>query len=129
MNNLDRNDANLQWEDVEVINNYLANLFVVRGKLDTFTSSDHMGDHYEELKDYVSDEMELLTERLKRNGGDPVGTSETVFQRSTIDVNASQLWEDIRTLANDLRAKKLDLLSDAISVYDSYSERLRTLEA
>ncbi|MCD5323187.1 MULTISPECIES: hypothetical protein [Pontibacillus] len=129
MNNLVRNDANLQWEDVEVINNYLANLFVVRGKLDTFTSSDHMGDHYEELKDYVSDEMELLTERLKRNGGDPVGTSETVFQRSTIDVNASQLWEDIRTLANDLRAKKLDLLSDAISVYDSYSERLRTLEA
>ncbi|KGP90649.1 hypothetical protein N780_03830 [Pontibacillus chungwhensis BH030062] len=130
MNNLVQNrEADLLPDEVEMVNNYLADLFVVRGKLDIFI----MGDDeqqlpYEELKDYVSDEMELLTDRLKRNGNDPVGSSEGVFQRSAIEVNKSFLWEDLNILATDLRDKDLDLLNDAVEVYEIYSERLRTLE-
>ncbi|GGD21522.1 hypothetical protein [Pontibacillus salipaludis] len=130
MNNLIQNrGADLLPDQVEIVNNYLADLFVVRGKLDIFK----MGDDeqqlpYEELKDYVSDEMELLTDRLKRNGNDPVGSSEGVFQRSAIEVNESFLWEDLNTLATELRDNDLYLLNDAIEVYENYSERLRTLE-
>ncbi|WP_345239181.1 hypothetical protein [Pontibacillus salipaludis] len=130
MNNLVQNrGADLLPDQVEIVNNYLADLFVVRGKLDIFK----MGDDeqqlpYEELKDYVSDEMELLTDRLKRNGNDPVGSSEGVFQRSAIEVNESFLWEDLNTLATELRDNDLYLLNDAIEVYENYSERLRTLE-
>lgn len=129
MNNLVPNRGiELLPEEIENVNNYLADLFVVRGKLDTFKTGDEQQLPYEELKDYVSDEMELLSERLKRNGNEPVGSSETVFQRSTIEVNESFLWEDLSTLAKELREKDSGLLNDAIEVYEDYSERLRTLE-